>query len=256
MEAACFAESGLKRIVSVMGVNSSMAMQRSSLGLLALVLLAFPPVVTRAADCGSMASPQLDWQDCTKKNLMLQGSDLEGANLVGTDFSLTDLAGANVKSANLEKATLVRASLEGAHAEGANFAKIEAYRSSFANIAADGASFAGAELQRANFAGARLAGASFEKAELGRADFDKAVLTGAKFSFANLSRADLSGATFETTPMFDRAFMFLTHIEGLDLSAATGLEQAQIDLACGDASTKLPAGLSAPTTWPCPAEHE
>ncbi|NEK55267.1 pentapeptide repeat-containing protein, partial [Rhizobium leguminosarum] len=54
----------------------------------------------------------------------------------------------------------------------------------------------------------------------------------------------------------DRAFMFLTHIEGLDLSAATGLEQAQIDLACGDASTKLPVGLSAPTTWPCPAEHE
>lgn len=89
-----------------------------------------------------------------------------------------------------------------------------------------------------------------------RADFDKAVLTAAKFSFANLSRADLSGATFETTPMFDRAFMFLTRIEGLDLSAATGLEQAQIDLACGDASTKLPAGLSAPTTWPCPAEHQ
>ena len=92
-----------------------MAMHRSSLGLLALILLAFPPVAARAADCGSLASPKLDWQECTKKNLMLQGSDLEGANLFGTDFSLTDLAGANVKSANLEKATLVRASLEGAH---------------------------------------------------------------------------------------------------------------------------------------------
>src|ERR1044072_9935876 len=99
-----------------MGANSSMAMQRSSLGVLAFVLLVFPPVVDWAADCGSLASPKLDWQECTKKNLMLQGSDLEGANLVGTDFSLTDLAGANVKSANLEKATLVRASLEGAHA--------------------------------------------------------------------------------------------------------------------------------------------
>ena len=150
----------------------------------------------------------------------------------------------------------MRASLEGAHAEGASFAKIEAYRASFANIIAEGASFAGAELQRANFAGARLAGASFEKAELGRADFDKAVLTGTKFSFANLSRADLSGASLEGPAIFERAFMFLTRIEGLDLSAASGLEQAQIDLACGDTSTKLPAGLSAPTTWPCPAEHE
>lgn len=241
---------------SVTEVNSSMAMHGSPLGLFALVLLAFAPISTRAAECGSMASPKLDWQECTKKNLMLQGSDLEGANLFSTDFSLTDLSGANVKSANLEKATLVRASLEGAHAEGANFAKIEAYRSSFANIAAEGASFAGAELQRANFAGAQLSGATFEKAELGRADFDKAVLTGAKFSFANLSRADLSGATFEGPVMFDRAFMFLTRIEGLDLSAAAGLEQAQIDLACGDASTKLPTGLSAPATWPCPADHE
>ena len=47
------------------------------------------------------------------------------------------------------------------------------------------------------------------------------------------------------------AFMFLTRIEGLDLSAAWGLQQAQIDLACGDTSTKLPAGLSAPAHWPC-----
>ncbi|MGO8499600.1 pentapeptide repeat-containing protein, partial [Rhizobium ruizarguesonis] len=35
-----------------------MAMQRSSLVLLALVLLAFPPVVTRAADCGEAMLPQ------------------------------------------------------------------------------------------------------------------------------------------------------------------------------------------------------
>ena len=45
--------------------------------------------------------------------------------------------------------------------------------------------------------------------------------------------------------VFDRAFMFLTRIEGLDLSVAQGLEQRQIDLACGDAKTKLPAELKA-----------
>ena len=87
---------------SVMEVNSSMAMHGSPLGLFAFVLLAFAPISTRAAECGSTASPKLDWQECTKKNLMLQGSDLEGANLFSTDFSLTDLSGANVKSANLD----------------------------------------------------------------------------------------------------------------------------------------------------------
>jgi uncharacterized protein YjbI with pentapeptide repeats len=204
-----------------------------------------------ASDCGNMPSPGLDWSECTKKSLMLSSSELEGANLFGTDFSMTDLSGSNLTAANLEKAHLVRAWLAGARAEKANFARVEAYRSSFVNIVATGASFASAELQRADFSGAQLTGANFEKAELGRAHFKGAVLTGTRFSLANLSRADLSGTTFEGPLDFDQAFLFLTRIEGLDLSAATGLEQAQVDLACGDDKTKLPAGLTAPSSWPC-----
>lgn len=228
----------------------------SVLGLSAFLVMTAYSLPSMAASCGSTASPELDWQECNKKNLMLQGSDLQGANLAGTDFSLTDLGGANLKSANAEKATLVRASLEGATVQGANFGKIEAYRSTFARAIADGASFVGAELQRADFTGAQLTKANFEKAELGRANFDKAVLTGVSFALANLSRADLTGASFEGPISFDRAFMFLTRIEGLDLSAATGLQQAQIELACGDSSTKLPSGLSIPSNWPCPQEQD
>ena len=219
---------------------------------LATFLAASSPAI--AAYCGSTPEPGLDWSECTKKNLMLPSSELEGANLSGTDFSLTDLSGSNLASANLEKANLVRAWLAGARAEKANFSRVEAYRSSFANIAANGASFAGAELQRADFSGADLTGANFEKAEVGRVLFKGAVLTGARFSLANLSRANLSGATFEGPLDFDQAFMFLTHIEGLDLSAAKGLQQTQIDLACGDTQTKLPEGLTTPTTWPCASD--
>lgn len=207
-----------------------------------------------AADCGATAAPGLDWSDCSKRNIMIPGSELEGAKLYSTDFAVTDLSNSNLKSADLEKATLVRASLAGARADKANFSKVEAYRSNFAGISAEGANFANAELQRANFGDAKLTGANFEKAELGRADFDKAVLTGVRFSLANLSRADLSQATFGGPLVFDHAFMYLTRIEGLDLSAAQGLEQAQIDLACGDANTKLPAGLKAPAGWPCPPD--
>ena len=53
---------------------------------------------------------------------------------------------------------------------------------------------------------------------------------------------------------FDRAFMFLTNIAGLDLSNAKGLLQPQIDLACGDDKTKLPQGLNKPSDWPCGAD--
>ncbi|WP_244480366.1 pentapeptide repeat-containing protein [Rhizobium sp. Root1220] len=208
----------------------------------------------RAADCSDTPVAGIDWRECSKKNLMLQGSDFQGANLADADLSLTNLSSTNLTAANLEKATLVRAWFTGAQAGKANFSKIEAYRSGFENVFAEEATFAGAELQRANFNGAKLSGANFEKAELGRASFNKAVLTGTRFKLANLSRADFSQATFDGPLAFDHAFMFLTRIDGLDLSAATGLDQAQINLACGDAKTKLPSGLSAPVNWPCPSD--
>lgn len=209
-----------------------------------------------AADCKSLPKPRTDWSDCNKRQIMLGRSNLAGSNLFNTDFTSTDLSGSDLTSANLEKATLMRASLAGARADKANFSRVEAYRGNFTGMSAEYASFASSELQRADFTGARLTGADFEKAELGRANFDKAVLTGTRFATANLSRAVLSGSEFEGPIDFSRAFMFQTRIEGVDLSAASGLTQDQIDLTCGDAATKLPAGLSAPSQWPCPADDD
>jgi uncharacterized protein YjbI with pentapeptide repeats len=235
----------LRRPVSVSFLIAAAATLASA------TVIAYP---AKAADCAAVAAPGLDWAECSKKNLMLQYSDLQGANLFSTDFAMTDLTSSNFNAANFEKATLLRSWLNGSKAEKANFTKVEAYRSSFANITAAGATFAGAELQRADFTGADLTGVSFEKAELGRANFSKANLTGVKFSFANLSRAQLSEATFEGPLGFDHAFLFLTRIEGMDLSAAEGLEQSQVNLACGDKSTKLPSGLVNPPEWPCDFE--
>ena len=68
---------------------------------------------------------------------------------------------------------------------------------------------------------------------------------------ANLARADFRGATFTAPIDFDGAFFFLTRIEGLDLSKSTGLSQWQLNMACGDARTELPSGLTRPEDWPC-----
>ena len=143
------------------------------------------------------------------------------------------------------------ASLAGAKADKTNFTRVDAYRTSFAGVSAQGAVFTSAELQRADFTGANLTGADFQKAELGRVDFSKAILAGTSFPMANLSRALLQEATFQGPIDLTGAFMFLTRIEGIDLTKATGLQQTQVDLACGDANTKLPAGLKAPASWPC-----
>lgn len=205
----------------------------------------------KAGDCRSYAKQGIDWSGCKKSMLIITESELDGANLTRTDFSFTDLRGSSMKSANLEKGKMVRASFIAARLDGANFNKVEAYRSNFARSTADRATFVNAEIQRADFREAQLADTDFTKAELGRADFRGATITGSSFTMANLARARLNGAIFTGPLDFRNAFLLLTRIEGLDLSAATGLEQEQVDLACGDASTRLPPGLTAPAGWPC-----
>lgn len=205
-----------------------------------------------AADCSSSAEPGIDWSGCRKRMIVLQGSNLIGANMAESDLALTDLSQTNLTQANLEKATLLRAWFTDAVLTKANFNRVEGYRAGFERASAQGATFASAELQRANFRSAVLTGADFEKAELGRADFSGAELTGVRFPYANLSRADLSKARFEGALDFTHAFLFLTRLEGLDLSTSIGLEQEQVDLACGDATTKLPPGFTTPSKWPCP----
>lgn len=205
----------------------------------------------QASHCKSWPTPGSNWSGCNKSHLMLRGADLEGANLSGADFSVTDLRDADLSAASLEKAKLVRASLAGATATTANFKRVEGHRASFARFSAKSSSFSSAELQRADFSQARLIDVSFEKAELGRARFTGARLENVQFSLANLSRVDFTGTLFAGSTAFDRSILFLTRIEGCDLSRATGLRQSQIDVACGDASTKLPPGLFPPANWPC-----
>jgi uncharacterized protein YjbI with pentapeptide repeats len=225
-----------------------------SLAVLALSTAGGSPA--QAASCRADAAAEIDWSACNKRLLMLGGSVLDGADLRGTDFTFTDLRGSSFKKANLEKAKLIRTSLASSQLQGGNFVKVEAYRGDFSDADAENAKFNSAEMQRANFQNAKLVGTDFSKAELGRADFEGATLTGAKFSMANLSRSRFEGAKFTGPIDFANAFLLLARIEGLDLSAATGLEQKQVDIACGDAKTKLPQGLTAPAEWPCPEDPD
>lgn len=90
---------------------------------------------------------------------------------------------------------------------------------------ADRARFRGANLSLANLFGARLSGADFTDANLEGATLVGAYLGGARMSGAALTGANLSGA---------------------ELESAQGLSQSQLNTACGDATTTLPAGLTIP----------
>lgn len=227
-----------------------------SLALLTISLLGIAWQSASANACRSAPAPGINWQGCDKKLLMLGGSELQNAKLREADFSATDLRGANLGGADLEKAKFIRATLAGASAKGTSFARVEAYRTDFSGLAAENASFESAELQRSNFSDAQLPNTNFTKADLGRSQFDGAEVGGSRFSLANLARADFRKASFSKPVDFDRAFFFLTRIEGVDLTASTGLVQWQIDMACGNDQTLLPAGLKKPANWPCKFEQD
>ena len=110
--------------------------------------------------------------------------------------------------------------LEGRNLTGARLRQADLSLSTF-----DKSKFAGANMSMVNGFGIRA-----EHADFSDVNFEDAVLVGGSFNGANFKNANLAKANFS----------------GSDLSTATGLTQAQLDAACGDAETRLPKGLSLP----------
>ncbi|MBV9989688.1 MAG: pentapeptide repeat-containing protein [Alphaproteobacteria bacterium] len=107
-----------------------------------------------------------------------------------------------------------------------------------------------------NLEGADLTNTCVKAHDLHGADFDAANATLMCMSFANFSGAtfrgtDLSGANLAHADLdgadLTGAHMTITSIKGTDLTRVKGLTQSQLDAACGDAETKVPAGLAVHT---------
>jgi len=202
------------------------------------------------AGCDDAPGPNVDWSGCSKQRLVLRKRALQDARfdrsvLVGIDFDRSDL-----RRASFAAAEASRTSFRDAVMEGANLSKLVAVRSNF-----DGARLAGADLEKAEFHRCILSRAVLRGANLSKGDFGRSVFDRADLREANLRHSSVARASFREAQLagadFSSAFLFAVRIEGTDLSAAKGLDQAQIDVACGDAKTILPAGLKAPASWPC-----
>ncbi len=112
----------------------------------------------------------------------------------------------------------------------------------------------------------RMANRDFKAARLTQASliagvFDRSVFEKADLSFANLAagrftRADFAGANLTQTNFvgayvgyadFHGAQLDGANLSGTNLKGVRNLTQAQLDGACGDASTLLPKGLTIAT---------
>ena len=103
-----------------------------------------------------------------------------------------------------------------------------------------------------NLSGADLTNTCVKEHDLHDADFDGANATLMCMSFANFTNAsfrgtELSGANLAGAKMdgadLTGAKTSITSFLGTDLTKVKGLTQAQLNVACGDTSTKLPPGL-------------
>lgn len=108
-----------------------------------------------------------------------------------------------------------------------------------------GVRLTGARLRQASLTVAVMSGADLSEADLTHADLFGAVLSNARLSGTDFTRADLIGAWAEGAD-FTGAILTDANLSGLMATTAKGLTQDQLNRACGDAATRLPAGLTVP----------
>src|SRR5690606_321895 len=93
--------------------------------------------------------------------------------------------------------------------------------------------FREATLELANLVAADLSGADMTRSNLSHANLQETNLQNAVLADADLSQARL-----------DFALLTKTDLRGANLASAVGVTQAQLDRACVDERTALPADLS------------
>jgi uncharacterized protein YjbI with pentapeptide repeats len=117
-----------------------------------------------------------------------------------------------------------------------------------------------ADLAYFDAANVDVSGARLRQSDMQLATFDNWNLTGTNLSVANLfgirfNSSNFTGASFENATLvggyfgsstFSGANFSGANLSGADLHLARGLTQAQLNRACGDQATRLPAGLTIP----------
>jgi uncharacterized protein YjbI with pentapeptide repeats len=164
---------------------------------------------------------RLDWTDLREGKYTFQNYDgflltnahLEGAGLVGTDFSRANLDDAHLEGVQAAGTSFRGAHLVGAYLEGANL------------IAAD---FRNAELRSTRFDGASLENVLFDDTVLEDVHLERATITGSTLRGATLHGAHLEGANLVEAELDGTRFEAVSADEattwppGFDVASAPG----------------------------------
>jgi uncharacterized protein YjbI with pentapeptide repeats len=172
---------------------------------------------------------------------------VSGANLADLNLMAFRLAGAQAEKTIFNGSVFFRMELPRLHAPHAEFKNTNFVGANLDQSDLGSANFEKANLSWSSLKGSMLVNAFMKEAEMIDTDMTEAVLESADLQSANLrgalfTRAYLNRARFSdadlTGAMFEGAVLI-----GADLGKARNLTQEQLDIACGDKSTILAAGL-------------
>lgn len=202
-------------------------------------------VTVNFGDCPGCNFTGKDLHGLRIKQSNLTGSLFNRANLSGGKILVSDLSGAHFK-----RAFLARVEGDGVLLQGANMSDATITESVIRNSYFNGATLTGADLARGTFSNSDFEEANLSNASALATDFSDSVFVNVKFDGANLTGANLantklSNATFGMANLHG-ANLTGASMQGAKLTRVEGLQQAQLDLACGDHKTELPFGLSIP----------
>ena len=189
------------------------------------------------------------------KGAVFVGSNLQSAQFDGSDLRRVDFTETNLRNSSFKYADLRHATLWKADVAGANLSNSVLRRANLSSANLQAAVFRRADLGRANLHGANLANSDFSNANLRRSDISDSDLSGSIFRGANLRDSDLALANLEGADFFGEnlqgADLLGAKFDNVNLLKAKGLQQDQLDQACGANVSGLPHGL---TIKPCPKD--
>lgn len=168
-------------------------------------------------------------------NSNLSGGQFDGSNLTGAHFKkalLYRIEGQKVMMANavLEDATLTEAHVTESVLRKANLRRADMSRGQFQNNDFSGADMESVKAPEVNFEGSNFEGAHLDHMNLEKAVLDESKLKDVSFGYALMTDASMTGAD----------------LSGAKLSNVQGLNQEQLNTACGNVNTQLPSGLTIP----------
>lgn len=190
---------------------------------------------------------------CDLSGRTLTGMTLRDSNFAGAQFNRANLSGGNFDRSDLSGTQFKRAFLARVEGQSVNMAHASFQDATMTEAKFDSAILTNSNLQRADISRANFTRSDFADADLTSAtapnvNFEGSKFVNARFDHMNLRNAKLDGAKFHNVKFGNSiligATMVAADFSKADLSEVQGLQQAQLDTACGDSQTRLPMGLS------------